>query len=92
MELWSIETIYKLQKEYTKGPVLVHCHAGMQRSAAVVAMYLIAQKDMKYEEAKAYIQQRRSIAFRQKANFEKAIRGFEQTFDKHIRPKLNRPA
>ena len=92
MELWSIETIYKLQKEYTKGPVLVHCHAGMQRSAAVVAMYLIAQKDMKYEEAKAYIQQRRPIAFRQKANFEKAIRGFETTFDKHIRPQLNRPA
>jgi len=91
MELWSIETIYKLYKEYAKGPVLVHCHAGMQRSAAVVAMYLISKKDIKYEQAKAYIQERRAIAFRPKANFEKSIRGFESIFDKDIRPHLNRP-
>ena len=89
MELWSFEIIYKLRLEHKKGPVLVHCHAGMQRSACVVAMYLIATEKMKVEEAIKYIQSKRPIAFRPSPNFLQAIQGFEQTFDKEIRPKLN---
>jgi drug/metabolite transporter (DMT)-like permease len=43
MTLWSHEAVYKLMMEHNKGQnVLVHCAAGMQRSASIVGMYLIA--------------------------------------------------
>jgi protein-tyrosine phosphatase len=90
MELWSYEIIYKLVFEMKKGkPVLVHCAAGMQRSAAVVAMYLIATQKMSYDEAYRYIKQRRAIAFTPGTNFEKSIRGFYTAFQKEIRPQLD---
>lgn len=92
LELWSFEIVYKIISEHKQGPVLVHCAAGMQRSAASVAMYLIATKGMKYEEAKAYIRARRSIAFTPAANFERAILGFEKAFDSAIRPKIPTPS
>jgi protein-tyrosine phosphatase len=80
MELWSFEIIYKLIKEYNSGAIiLVHCAAGMQRSAAVVAMFLIATQGMKWEDALQFIRQRRPIAFYPSANFLKAIQGFEKT-------------
>lgn len=80
MELWSFEIIYKLLQEYKSGRmILVHCAAGMQRSAAVVAMFLIATQGMKWEEALQYIRQRRPIAFYPSANFLAAIQGFEKT-------------
>lgn len=88
MELWSFEAVYKLRLEHKKGPVLVHCHAGMQRSACVVAMYLIAIKGFQVEEAVNYIKQRRPIAFTPGINFLKAIQGFESAYDKEVRPHL----
>lgn len=88
MELWSFEAVYKLRLEHKKGPVLVHCHAGMQRSACIVAMYLIAINGLKVEEAIAYIKQRRPIAFTPAANFLGSLQGFEKTYDKEIRPRL----
>ena len=92
MELWASEGVYKVRKEHMQGPILIHCAAGMQRSAALTAMYLIATTGGKWEDVKAHIQGKRPIAFRPGANFEKAIRGFEVLFDKEIRPavaKLN---
>lgn len=89
LELWSFEVIYKLIREMKKGePVLVHCAAGMQRSASVVAMYLIATQRMNWEQAHRYIKQRRAIAFYPVANFERAIVGFYNSFQKDIRPHL----
>jgi protein-tyrosine phosphatase len=88
MELMSFEAVYKLRLEHKKGPVLVHCHAGMQRSACVVAMYLIAINGLKVEESIAYIKQRRPIAFTPSANFLKSMQGFERAYDKEIRPRL----
>lgn len=80
MELWSFEIVYKVIKEYNSGrTLLIHCAAGMQRSAAVTAMFLIATQGMKWEEALQYIRQRRPIAFHPSANFLKAIQGFERT-------------
>jgi protein tyrosine/serine phosphatase len=80
LELWSFEIIAKLAKEINAGhKTLVHCAAGMQRSAAVMAMYLIATQKMTTDEAMAYIRSKRPIAFMPMANFEKAIRGFETT-------------
>jgi len=88
MELMSFEVIYKVIHEYKQGPILVHCAAGMQRSAAVVAMFLIATKGMKTDEAIKYIRERRPIAFQPGPNFLKSIKGFEATFDREVRPKL----
>ena len=68
-------------KEYNSGnTVLVHCAAGMQRSAAVVAMMLIAKYRCTTKEAIAYIKTRRPIAFMINANFYPSITGFEKIF------------
>lgn len=88
MELWSYEIVYKLTKELKQGSVLVHCYAGMQRSAAVVAMYLIANYNMKKDNAIAFIKRVRPIAFRPSANFEKSIQGFQDSYERDIVPKL----
>ena len=79
MELWSFEIIYKLLLEYKQGnTILIHCAAGMQRSAAVVAMFLMVFTGMKHEDAMQYIKERRPIAFFKNANFLKSIQGFEK--------------
>jgi protein-tyrosine phosphatase len=79
MELWSFEIIYKLLLEYKQGKtILVHCAAGIQRSAAVVAMFLMVFTGMKHEDAMQYIKERRPIAFYKNANFLKSIQGFEK--------------
>ena len=89
LELWSYEVVYKLIREVKKGNgVLVHCAAGMQRSAAVTAMFLIATQGMNWDQAKRHIKQRRAIAFFPMANFEKSIVGFYNSFQRDIRPRL----
>ena len=88
MELWSFEAIYKLTKEHKQGNVLVHCYAGMQRSAAVVAMYLIAKYGMKKEEVIPFIKGKRSVAFWPFVNFEKSIHGFQESYERNVIPKL----
>ena len=85
LELWGFEIVYKMLQELKEGRTLyVHCHAGMQRSPAVVAMFLIAVHKMSTDQAKAYIKQRRPIAFFPSANFEKAMRGFERSLRKNL--------
>jgi protein tyrosine/serine phosphatase len=89
LQLWSYEVTYKLIQEMKKGkPVLVHCAAGMQRSAAVTAMYLIATHRMRPEQAKTYIQNKRPIAFRPGANFSRSIDGFYKSFNQEVLPQL----
>ena len=83
LELWSYEIVFKLLKEYKKGkPILVHCAAGMQRSAACMAMFLITLKHMKPIEAITYIRSKRPIAFRPAVNFRKAIDSFYESYQK----------
>lgn len=83
LELWSYEIVYKLNNEYKEGrPILVHCAAGMQRSPAVIAFFLIALAGMTHEQAMAFIQSRRPIAFMPSANFLQAIKGFEESLQK----------
>lgn len=85
MELWSYEIVYKMLKEYKEGrPILVHCHAGMQRSPAIVAMFLMVLYRMSKDQAKAYIRNKRPIVFLPSTNFEKAIRGFERSISKNL--------
>jgi len=85
MELWSWEIVFKVLNEYNKGKkILVHCAAGMQRSAAIVAMVLIAKYRCNSDEAIAFIKARRPIAFFNQANFYKSIKGFEKSFFRMI--------
>lgn len=80
LELWAFEIVMKIQQEHSAGrQILVHCAAGMQRSAACVALFLMATKGLRREDAIAYIKSKRSIAFYPKANFGPALEGFEKT-------------
>lgn len=89
LELWSYEVVYKMTREYKEGhPILVHCAAGMQRSAACVAMFLITVKNMTPIQAIEYIQARRPIAFRPSANFKQAIEGFYLSYQNDIAPQI----
>lgn len=85
LELWSREIILKLTAERRQGHrILVHCAAGMQRSAAVVAMFLIAQYRCTPDEAIAFIKSKRPIAFYGQANFGPSIRGFYNSYTQMI--------
>lgn len=78
LEHWSWEIVYKIHKELISGNrVLVHCFAGMQRSAAVVAMLVISRYRCTTDEAIAFVKSKRPVAFFGFANFYKAIKGFE---------------
>lgn len=83
LELWSYEIVVKMLAEYKAGRnIFVHCAAGMQRSPAVIAFFLIATQNMTTDQAMAFIKQRRPIAFTPSANFEASMRGFEDSFQK----------
>jgi len=85
MELWAFEIAYKLISEYKKNkPILVHCMAGMQRSAASVAFLLIAHQRIHAQEAMRFIKEKRYIAFHPRANFERAIHTFDRRFHSEV--------
>ena len=46
-----------------KGGVLVHCYAGVSRSASCVIAYLMQERDMKFQEAFAFASKRRPVIF-----------------------------
>ena len=85
MEHWSWEIVFKVIKDYNAGKqILIHCMAGMQRSAAITAMVLIALYRCNTDDAIKYIKSKRPIAFYIQANFYKSIKGFEKSFFKMI--------
>jgi rhodanese-related sulfurtransferase len=89
LELWSYEIVYKIKKEHNKGRnILVHCYAGMQRSAASVAMYLIATNRMNADQAISYLKEKRPIVFFPASNFYDAITGFQKSYETNILPAL----
>jgi hypothetical protein len=89
LELWSYEIVYKMTLEYQTGdPILIHCAAGMQRSAACVALFLIATRNMRPDQAIEYIRERRPVAFQPSANFGSAIEGFYSTYNRDIAPTI----
>jgi len=89
LSLWSYEAVHKVMNEYKQGNhILIHCAAGMQRSAALLAMFLIAHYRTHFMEAAVHIKKRRPIAFYPSANFAPAIREFDESFHRDIMPKL----
>jgi hypothetical protein len=80
---------YNILKEYKKGAtILVHCYAGMQRSAAAVAIFLMLWLQMKPYTAMDFIKSKRPIAFYPSANFGPAIYAFNTRLEKIIRPYI----
>jgi len=61
----NIETIIYIMNTYLNNNigVLVHCYAGMQRSATVVICYLIKYENMTVSSAKELMKSKRSIVF-----------------------------
>lgn len=58
--------------------VLVHCRAGRQRSAAVVAAVLMRRLGLGVEEAMAAVRARQQAAFFPAANFSGALAAFDR--------------
>ncbi len=81
LELMSVEFLPLLRKEWLEGPILIHCHAGMQRSAAVMAMFLMNSLGLSSDVAMKYIRYKRPIAFTPVPNFLDAIRGVERRLE-----------
>ena len=91
MELWSGEIAFKMIAEYRKGHViLVHCMAGMQRSAASVAFMLIAFYKMHALDAMKMIKGIRPIAFTPRANFGRSVDYFDRRFHGEILPEFKK--
>lgn len=89
MTQWSHEAVYKIIEEQQKGhTILIHCAAGMQRSAVLVGMYLIATRGMPWHQAITYIQSIRPIAFRPNPNFKESLVSFDRAYQEEILPRL----
>lgn len=91
MTQWAPETVYKILNEYFAGNnILVHCAAGMQRSACAVAMTLtVIMYPKKHEEIMRFIQSIRPIAFTPSANFLRSIQEFERYYHNDIQTRMN---
>ena len=79
MELWAPEIAYKIWLEYKAGhPMLIHCHAGMQRSTTACAFFLMALTRSPLIQVMTLIKQKRPVAFEPRPNFAVSLRGFEE--------------
>lgn len=58
--------------------VLVHCHAGKQRSATLVCAYIMKYAQVPMVTAIKYIRSKRDICFTPDANFSDALRKYEK--------------
>lgn len=89
MERWAPEIAYKILREFHAGhPMLIHCHAGMQRSTTACAFFLMVLTGRPLIQVMYLIQSRRKIAFRPSANFAPALRAFEEQVRDQILPRL----
>lgn len=91
MELWSGEIAFKMMTEYMEGKtILVHCMAGMQRSAASMAFMLIALLKIRALDAMKMIKEKRMVAFYPRANFGRSIDYFDRKFHGEILPEVRK--
>jgi len=82
---WTPEIIYKMIAEYNRGAViLVHCYAGVQRSAAVVAMFLMTLTRQPMSSIFPFLRHCRPIVFTPAMNFVQSIQSWERTFFAYI--------
>lgn len=78
MEAWAPEIAYKMLREYRAGhPMLIHCHAGMQRSTTACAFFLMVLTGKPLIHVMRHIKHKRPIAFEPSPNFAVPLRSFE---------------
>lgn len=67
----NIDKILEIINIYLKSEegVLVHCHMGQQRSAAVIVCYLMKYKKLSLKEAINKVKSKRKMAFNPQATF-----------------------
>ena len=70
----SVEYIHKYLRNNKS--VLVHCKAGKQRSASVVAAYIIKYGEVDIDKAVYYVRTKRPIAFTPMVNFLPALKKY----------------
>jgi hypothetical protein len=88
MEAWAPEIAYKMMREYKAGhPMLIHCHAGMQRSTTACAFFLMVLTGEPLIHVMRHIKGKRAIAFEPSANFAVPLR----TFETQVRSQLYKP-
>jgi hypothetical protein len=86
MEAWAPEIAYKMLREFNAGhPMLIHCHAGMQRSTSACAFFLMVLTGRPLIQVMHLIKHKRPIAFEPNPNFATALRGFEELIQNQIR-------
>ena len=89
MTKWSPEIAYKILREYKSGKhILVHCAAGMQRSAAAMTFFLITLTGEHAPKLMSMIRKIRPIAFVPSANFSKSIEYYDALYHEDILPKI----
>jgi len=62
--------------------ILVHCHAGKQRSASVIVAYLMKYLKINLDKAIILVRSKRSIIFTPCVNFKSALITFENSIKK----------
>jgi rhodanese-related sulfurtransferase len=91
MTKWSPEIAYKILREYKAGKnILVHCAAGMQRSAAAMVFFLITLTGENAPKLMSMIRKKRPIAFVPNANFRKSIEYYDALYHEDILPKIEK--
>ena len=62
--------------------ILIHCHAGRQRSVAIIAAFLMKSAEMTKDEAIMCIQSKRLVAALPQLNFNMALTEYEKDLNK----------
>lgn len=62
-------------------PVIVHCHAGRQRSAAVIAAYIMKYEGLNLDSTIRYMKTKKPDVFLHNINFLPVLKQFELSLD-----------
>eukprot|EP01016_Furgasonia_blochmanni_P009008 TRINITY_DN13727_c0_g1_i1.p1 TRINITY_DN13727_c0_g1~~TRINITY_DN13727_c0_g1_i1.p1 ORF type:complete len:163 (+),score=34.93 TRINITY_DN13727_c0_g1_i1:96-584(+) len=79
------ECISFIKSALENGNVLVHCAAGISRSASIIVAFLIKEKEMTTEEALAFVRTKREIAC-PNLGFMEQLRKYEKDLRETITP------
>lgn len=91
MTRWSPEIAYKVTHEYNQGKnILIHCAAGMQRSAAVLTIFLITITGESAPVIMSHIRKKRQIAFVPHVNFRRSIEYYDEVYHNEIINQVNK--